>query len=314
MKRRCLLPVVWLSGVLLMISLAGCGTNYFLLHPLQPVPGIYRETEIFDRGQLQVYWLARYPDRKETLPAVLVHPDRGSFSEDMEGICLDLAKRGYFAVSAHYRRLEDLSNENPLIPWRSAEDVLSAYEHLRRHPRVDPGRIGLLGFSRGGIVSLQIAAEAPSVKAVVAYYALADFEEWLDVKRYAFPKSLLFKWVRARVIKETGEPTEEKAQIRFRETSPINFYRRIEAPVLLIHGEKDRTFPVQQMERLSQLMRGAGKKCELLVIPKAGHVFNFTDKEKGTLAWEKTLLFLHQYLSPSSGSSKDQGGLMQRRG
>ena len=296
MKRRCLLPVVWLSGVLLMISLAGCGPNYFLLHPLQPVPGIYRETVIFDRGQLRVYWLARYPDRKETLPAVLIHPDRGSFSEDMEGICLDLAKRGYFAVSAHYRRLEDLSNENPLIPWRSAEDVLSAYEHLRRHPRVDPGRIGLLGFSRGGIVSLQIAAEAPSVKAAVAYYALADFEEWLDVKRYTFPRSLLFKWVRARVIKETGEPTEEKAQIRFRETSPINFYRKIEAPVLLIHGEKDHTFPVEQMERLSQLMRGAGKNCELLVIPKAGHVFNFVDAKQGGIAWEKTIQFLDGHL------------------
>ncbi len=79
-----------------------------------------------------------------------------------------------------------------------------------------------------------------SVKAVVAYYALGDFEEWLDVKRYSFPKSLLFKWVRARIIKETGEPTEEKAQIRFRKTSPINFAGRMAAPVLLIHGEKDR--------------------------------------------------------------------------
>jgi hypothetical protein len=38
----------------------------------------------------------------------------------MEGICLDLAQRGYFAVSVHYQRLENLSNENPLIPWRTA--------------------------------------------------------------------------------------------------------------------------------------------------------------------------------------------------
>lgn len=180
---------------ILLLSLWGCGPNYFLLHPLKPTPEIYRESLFFDRGQLRVYWLARFPDKDQPLPAVLVHQDRGSFSEDMKGICLDLAQRGYFAVSAHYQRLEDLSNENPLIPWRSAEDVLSAYEHLRRHPRVDPDRIGLLGFSRGRIVSLQIAAEASSVKAVVAYYALADFEEWLDVKRYPFPKSLLFKWV-----------------------------------------------------------------------------------------------------------------------
>ena len=38
----------------------------------------------------------------------------------------------------------------------------------------------------GGIVSLQIAAEAPSVKAVVAHFALADFEKSLDVNGYSF--------------------------------------------------------------------------------------------------------------------------------
>jgi dienelactone hydrolase len=297
MIKRGLNPVLRLSGVLSLLAIAGCGPNYFLLHPLKATPEVYRENIFFDRGQLRVYWLTRYPDTEKRLPAVLVHPDRGSFSHDMEGICLDLAQRGYFAVSVHYQRLEDLGNENPLIPWRSAADILSAYEHLRRHPRVDPDRIGLLGFSRGGIVSLQIAAEAPSIKAAVAYYALADFEEWLDVKRYSFPKSLLFKWVRARVIKETGEPTEEKAQIRLRETSPINFYRKIEAPVLLIHGEKDRTFPVEQMEKLCRLMQEAGKNCELLVVPKAGHVFNFTDEEKGRTAWEKTIHFLDRHVA-----------------
>jgi dienelactone hydrolase len=297
MKKSGWLPFVQLSGVLSMLAIVGCGPNYFLLHPLRPAPEIYRENIFFDRGQLRVYWLARYPDTKKPLPAILVHPDRGSFSQDMEGILLDLAQRGYFAASAHYQRLEDLDNENPLIPWRSAQDVLTAYEHLRRHPRVDPERIGLLGFSRGAIVSLQIAAEAPPVRAVVAYYALADFEEWLDVRRYTFPKSLLFKWVRARVIKETGEPTAEKAQVRFRETSPINFYRKIQAPVLLIHGEKDLTFPVEQIERLHQAMKAAGKNCELSIVPKAGHAFNFKDEEKGRLAWEKTIRFLDRHMA-----------------
>src|SRR5271157_318488 len=68
--------------------LTGCQPNYFLLHPLEPVPDIYRETEFFDRGQLRVHCLARYPDRPGKLPAVPVHPDRGSLSKDMEGISL----------------------------------------------------------------------------------------------------------------------------------------------------------------------------------------------------------------------------------
>jgi len=262
---------------------------------------------MFDRGQLRVYWLARYPDRKEPLPAVLVHPDRGSFSEDMEGICLDLAQRGYFAVAAHYQRLENLKDKNPLIPWKTPEDILAALRHLQKHPRVDPNRIGLLGFSRGGIVSLQIASQEPSIKAAVAYYALADFEQWLDVDQYSFPKSLLFRWVRMRLVKEAGAASWEEARARFRETSPIHFAARIKAPVLLIHGEKDRTFPVEQVRLFHDALPSAGKESELLIIPGAGHVFNFIDKEKGSFAWEKTILFLNQYLTPFSGGLKEGG-------
>lgn len=173
------LPSLLLS---LLFTLTGCHPNYFLLHPLQPVPDISRESEVFDRGQLRVRWLARYPYHREALPAVLVHPDRGSFAKDRKGICLTLAQNGYFAAAANYQRLENLKDKNPLIPWKTPEDIMVALRHLQGHPRVDPGRIAVLGFSRGGIVSLQIASQDPSIRAAVAYYALADFEQWLETE------------------------------------------------------------------------------------------------------------------------------------
>ena len=39
------------------------------------------------------------------------------------------------------------------------------------------------------MLSLLIAAQQKGVQAVVAYYPLADFEEWLDISRYPFPKT-----------------------------------------------------------------------------------------------------------------------------
>jgi dipeptidyl aminopeptidase/acylaminoacyl peptidase len=224
----------------------------------------------------------------------------------MEGICQDLAQRGYFAAAAHYQRLEKLKDKNPLIPWKTPEDILAALRHLQKHPRVDPGRIAVLGFSRGAIVSLQIASQEPLIKAAIAYYALADFEHWLDVDQYAFPKSLLFRWVRNRMVKEVGATSWEEARVRLRETSPIHFAAGIEAPVLLIHGDKDRTFPVEQAKRLYGALP-PGKGSELLIIPGAGHVFNFIDQEKGKFAWEKTIFFLNQYLRPSPWCALERG-------
>jgi len=278
---------------------AGCQPNYFLLHPLEPVPGVYRENGFFDRGQLRVHWLARYPDSRGPLPAVLVHPDRGSLSDDMEGICLALAKEGYFAAAVDYQRLENLRVRNPLLPWKSPEEATVSLKHLQSHPRVDPERIALLGYSKGAILSLQIASLAPGVKAVVAYYPLTDFEEWQREGQNRFWWRLFSWYFSWQMEKEAGTSNREELKKIFWGPSPINLVDKIQSPVLLVHGDKDRTFPVPQSQRFCQAMRSAGKSCELFVVSGAGHVFNFLNAEQGEMAWGKTTQFLEQTLKKS---------------
>jgi dienelactone hydrolase len=282
---------------ILFLSVHGCRPNdYYLIHPLSPQPGIIRESLIFDRGPLRVHWVSYSALQEGLLPAVLVHPDAGGLSGDMEGVCLDLARQGYFAAAVHYQRLEDLKKENPLFSWKSPEDVTAAIRHLKGHPRVDAGRIGLLGYSKGGMLSLLIASQDSSVKAVVAYYPLADFEEWLDLNRYSFPKSLWFRGVRSYVLKELQVSTWEEALETLRRASPIHQAGQIQAPVLLVHGGKDLTAPLSQAQRLCRKMQDAGRNCELFVIARAGHVFNFLNEEQGREAWDKTMGFLDTHL------------------
>jgi dienelactone hydrolase len=295
--RRPLLLSLGFTLAVLSFSSHGCRPNdYYLIHPLSPQPGIIRESLIFDRGQLRVHWIAYSPSQREPLPAVLVHPDAGGLSGDMEGVCLHLARQGYFAAAVHYQRRENLEKENPLFSWKSQEDVTAAIHHLRGHPRVDAGRIGLLGYSKGGMLSLLIASQDSSVKAVVAYYPLADFEEWLDLNRYSFPKSLWFRGVRSYVLKELQVSTWDEALKTLRAASPIHQAEQIQAPVLLIHGGKDLTAPLEQAQHLCKRMQESGRSCELFVIPQAGHVFNFLNEEQGKEAWGKTMEFLNTHL------------------
>ena len=282
--------------LLVLPDLMGCRPNYFLLHPLEPVSEIYRESEFFDRGQLRVHWLARYPDRKEPLPAVLVHPDRGSLARDMEGICLALAREGYFAAGVDYQRLENLRVRNPLLPFKSSMDAMASLNHLRSHPRVDPQRIALLGYSKGAILSLQIVSLAPWVKGVVAYYPMTDLEEWRRELRNSWPRRVFF-WLLESTMKLENETPKGKGAWRdFWGPSPISLVSEIQSPVLLIHGEKDRTFPVSQSQNFCRALKAAGKECELFAVPGAGHVFNFIDAQKGEEAWERTRQFLAQHL------------------
>jgi hypothetical protein len=117
---------------LFLLASIGCRPmDYYLLHSLQPLPGIYHESEFFDRGQVRVHWRAHYPDQIGALPAVLVHPDAGGLAADMEGICLALAQGGYFAAAVYYQRVENLEKKNPLFPWKSPQEVTVALAHLR---------------------------------------------------------------------------------------------------------------------------------------------------------------------------------------
>ncbi len=280
-----------------LLGFIGCRPmDYYLLHPLQSPPEIIRESVFFDRGQLRVHWVAYYSPRIELLPAVLVHPDAGGLAQDMEGICLSFARAGYFAAAVHYQRLENLEKKNPLFSWKSPQDVTAAIDHLKKHPRVDGQRIGLLGYSKGGMLSLLIASQDPSVRGVVAYYPLADFEEWLDLNRYSFPKSLWIRGVRAHFLRELQVSNWEEALKILRVASPIHQAGHIQAPVLLIHGEKDWTAPLGQVQKLCRKMQEAGGKCELFVVPGARHVFNFLDEEQAKAAWEKTMDFLAFHL------------------
>jgi len=294
-----------LLALLSLLGFVGCQPmDYLLLHPLQSPPAMIRESQFFDRGQLRVHWVAYYPALSRALPAILVHPDARGLAGDMEGICLALSRAGYYAAAVHYQRLENLEKKNPLFAWKSPQDVTAALTHLQGHPRVNPDRIGLLGFSKGGVLSLLIASQDSTVKAVVAYYPLADFEEWLDLSRYPFPKSLLFRGIRRHFLKELRAPTWEDGLPMLRAASPIHQVERIQSPVLLIHGEKDRTAPLEQVKRLCQKFLSTGKKCELFVVPGAGHVFNFRDEDQAKTAWEKTTEFFDRYLKRNSGSNQ----------
>jgi len=295
MRIHCLNLFSFLIAVLL--SFISCRSmDYFLLHPLEPLPGVLRESEIFDRGQLRVHWVAYYPDQKIPLPAVLVHPDAGGLAEDMEGICQSLARQGYFAAAVHYQRLENLVNKNPLFPWKGPREVTAALHHLREHPRVDSQRVGLLGFSKGGVLSLLIASQDPAVKAVVAYYPLADFEEWLDLKKYSFPKSLWIRGARRYFMKELQVSTWQEASKMLRVASPVHQADHIRSPVLLVHGEKDGTAPLEQVQHLCQKFHPPEQECELFLVPGAGHVFNFLDEDQAKVAWRKTVDFLGEHL------------------
>lgn len=88
-------------------------------------------------------------------PVVLYnHGGLGSeIGGDLLGTCETLAGEGFLARS----------EQRPLTVSMAGhlEDVLAGLEELRSHGDADPSRSGVVGFSRGGLLSLQAALAVP---------------------------------------------------------------------------------------------------------------------------------------------------------
>ena len=59
------------------------------------------------------------------------------------------------------------SSEGDIVRWAGDRDLLAAAEYLRHRPDVDPGRIGGFGFSIGGEILIEAAAQSTAFKAIV---------------------------------------------------------------------------------------------------------------------------------------------------
>ena len=79
-----------------------------------------------------------------------------------------LARNG-FGVLLFDRRGEGASEgDSNLFGWGGEKDIYAAVDFLRSRPDVEPGRIGGIGFSVGGELMLQAAAQSDGLAAVVS--------------------------------------------------------------------------------------------------------------------------------------------------
>jgi dienelactone hydrolase len=300
----------WLLLLVYMGSLVSCQLpDHHLIHPKNVPPQVCTWTEKVEKGQLSIYLEWAKPQGPGPFPAVLVHPDGGSTAMKMRGVIWDLARHGYLAVSAGYRRLLRGRYRRTLFPWRAEADVTAALEILRAHPLVDTERLAALGFSQGGVFSLLIAAHAADVKAVVAYYPVTDFPHWFAYHRPNPLRRFVSHVTRWYFRRESGARNEAEFQAILRKASPLYQAESILAPVLLIHGDRDGTAPVEESQRLAARLAALGRQVELLVIEEGHHVFNFKQPAQATHAWQASLRWLAWHLGPTQNQRASDVGV-----
>lgn len=196
-------------------------------------------------------------------PALILVHGLGSHRGELLPLARDLALRGYGLLLLDLRAHGQSEGRASTLGLLEVRDVRAAVRFLQARPDVDPARLGIYGQSLGAAVAIMAAAELPPLKAVVADSGFASVD-WLVRHQFqAFSRlpSSLGPLVAALGGWQAGV---DPAQV-----APVERIGRISPrPVLLIHGELDETFSVENARLLKQ---AAGEPSELWILPGVGH-------------------------------------------
>lgn len=181
---------------------------------------------------------------------ILVH---GLDSEKADGEVgfLDLARRldeHEVAVFLFDLRGHGESGEGKLSGgFFEQQDLLGAFDWLVNQG-VEPHKIGVIGFSMGGAVTLLSAAQEPRLQAIVADSAFSDVRDMLSNE---IPKrALVPKWLAPAFIPGITIAARLSYGIEMDKIVPEQAIAHLKYPILLIHSRADERIPFEQGLRL----------------------------------------------------------------
>ena len=164
-----------------------------------------------------------------------------------------VAQLGYYAV------LLD-GGEFPFKYRKSAEDDFRrVIERAQRSAKALPGKVAVIGFSRGGGAALTFAAPMRDlVSTIVAYYPVTIFVSNMP-----------------------------------------DFVGQFQVPILVMAGERDPYCPLDTLRAMEAAAKEGEKPFELVLYPPVEHAFaipgNTYNEEYNALAWQRTTKMLSQY-------------------
>jgi carboxymethylenebutenolidase len=207
-------------------------------------------------------------------PVILVAQEIFGLHEHIKDVTRRLAKLGAFAVAPdYYFRMGDLTKitEMPaLFPLVNAKTDTELFSDLdatvawAKSQGGDTGRLGIVGFCRGGRTVWRYSTHG-DLKAGVAFYGTLK-----DPPSQAMPINALAS------VKDVKEP------------------------VLGLYGAEDQGIPVDQVKEMETALKAAGKTAEFKIYPGAPHGFNADyrasyRKEAAEDAWARLTAWFKKY-------------------
>jgi dipeptidyl aminopeptidase/acylaminoacyl peptidase len=212
-------------------------------------------------------------------------------------IVRELVVQGYVVVAPEYRGSTGYGKTfHDLIDYggREIEDVRAAKDWaLENLEGVDPDRVGLVGWSHGGLIVLMEAFARPKdYRCVFAGVPVSDLVLRMGYSDDAYRREFSAPHHLGKTVREDVE--------EYKRRSPVWNVERLDTPLLVHANTNDEDVNFIEVEHLVQALKAAGKKFEHRVFQAApgGHSMDRLDTRLGREARRDIHRFLAKHLAP----------------
>ena len=217
-------------------------------------------------------------------------------------LTFNFSHNGIGADPQNLTELDRFSQNTFLLEVGELEEVIKQAAHTNFLGADLGGRLGLIGHSRGGGVSIIAGRNRPEVHAITTWASVISFDRYDKATRQAWRKRGYEEVVNSRTgqVYQLGMPILNEIE-KYAKTklNVLQAAREFERPLLIVHGQADETVPYFEAEQLN--IYASPDHTGLRLIPKAGHTFGAAHPFLGSnpaldLVLESTLDFFNRHL------------------
>ena len=153
-------------------------------------------------------------------------------------------------------------------------DTYKAIDCLSGQLGVDRERIGILGFSLGGVVATYAAARTNKIKALSLWAPAVGLQKHAEKMTAQLGNGVSLRSIRNRYIDYHGTLIGRRFLQQLPQIDPLAEIERFHSPVLLIHGTEDETVPAEASTEYYNVLKKKNVSVEKHLVSGADHLFS----------------------------------------
>jgi hypothetical protein len=250
------------------------------------------ETVKFNSKKTVLEGTLTIPKKKEPLPAVLLLGRTDGSDRENQGLFTRLAGRlgeEGFAVLRFDRRGIGGSGGTALsaTSGEQYEDTIAALDYLLQRKEIDVNRVAVIGHGEGAFFASKLASDKKNVKTLILMSPMISLGGETDIgfdnlnemaKRLKWDDQYLKLAMKSRMetIETVKKAKGDRMSIlntrcflkKMKEdlaANPTDIIRKVEAPVLILHGKEDELVPAKAAATLDKALEVSGNTNHKLI-------------------------------------------------